>query len=111
MKFNLEARKENGFHGKSIETVRHIGPGEDRYVKMTTMKRSSGWLTSTANIVGINDSGNGFISLTWAMGDPSETLVKEDKRATWKALEEQHALALTKLDEFVAKHAPKEVEA
>lgn len=107
MQLNYKARLETGFHGKSVETMKHIGPG-NRHVKLYTMKRSSGKVESVATMVGVEAGlSSGFYSISWAMGDPYQVLESEAIRATEKALLGQHERALAKLDAFVEKHTAK----
>ncbi len=110
MQLNYTARLTSGFHGKKVETMKHIGPG-NRHAQVYTMKRSNGMIATTANLVNVEAGlSAGFYSVCWAMGDPSETLESEAGRATEKALLGQHQRALAKLDAFIAKH-PAKVEA
>ena len=96
-------------YGWKAET--YIDLGNNRELHFTTMKRSSGVMVTTANVVRVSDGICSFV----VFQDYSEAVVSEKLgRATEKAVREQHQKALLRLEEVMAKmrahYAAKEVE-
>lgn len=102
----------NGFHGKSAETVINVNGQE---WKITTMKRHSGYLTTSAMKVKTSTRENGFEVTQFdstAIFNAKQLISERVARVTDKAIREQHEKAILIFDaqidaEEIPTEAPK----
>lgn len=88
-----------GYYGHQAETGMDLP--DNRFLKITTMKRSSGNLATTATVG--KSSGNSFSFVVFQ--DFTKTLVNEKVRVTEKAVKNQHDKVLENLDALKAEIA------
>ena len=88
-----------GYYGHQAETGMDLP--DNRFLKITTMKRSSGNLVTTATVG--KSSGNSFSFVMFE--DFNKTLLHEKVRVTEKAVKNQHDKALENLDALKAEIA------
>jgi hypothetical protein len=82
-------------HNGNMATTIISREGSTAVLDVTTMKRSNGWLVSTANQATIEGAGR-FITYEPFNGTMYRAkLVESEGRATDKAIQAQHELALT----------------
>ena len=94
MKFEIG----KGIHGWRAQTEFHLQ--DNRYLHYTTMKRSSGMVVTTANVVHVENGMNVFTPFS----DFNDyVLSAEIERVTEKAIREHHHKALMKHEEIMAK--------
>ena len=88
-----------GYHGNQAESGVELP--DNRFLKITTMKRSSGNLATTATVG--KSSGNSFSFVVFQ--DFNKTLANEKIRVTEKAVKNQHDKVLENLDDLKAEIA------
>lgn len=79
-----------GIHGRVAETDVVFNQDKNQYLHFITMKRSDGKLSTTVGVEVIEENTRSFIMFS----DFRKTVVSTDKRATEKAIYEQHKQAI-----------------
>lgn len=92
----MNTKINKGFHGWVAETSVQLDDGHA--LQFTTMKRSSGGVSTTVTRVKPTEYGYSFV----AFQDFNMRVLSEPLRATEKAVADQHQRALALLDEIKA---------
>ena len=88
-----------GYYGQQAETGLDLP--DNRFLKITTMKRASGNLATTASVGKSNGDSFSFV----VFQDFNKTLASEKVRVTEKAVKTQHDKVLENLDALKAEIA------